>query len=67
MGNITNLNPMINRSNSAFTIMSPFSPCVDSATNIPYVDTPWNGSGPDRGWIESSLTFIYLGTILCCY
>lgn len=60
-GNITNINPMINISNYAFTIKSPLSPCVDQATNIPYVDTPWNGNGPDIGWLESSFTYIYLG------
>ncbi|MBN1898745.1 MAG: right-handed parallel beta-helix repeat-containing protein [Spirochaetes bacterium] len=49
--NITN-DPMIDMVTS-FTIISPSSPCVDTATNIPAITTNYLGLGPDRGWKES--------------
>ena len=42
-GNFFNINPLINTTNYALTIGGSASICIDSATNIPYVDTPFFG------------------------
>ena len=60
-GNSYGVNPVIATSNALFIIANAGSECIDSGTNIPYVTTNYLGSGPDRGWQESSFISVNYG------